>query len=318
MFGRWPTCQTRRSPCIAAGPAEPHEIDAALALILDPAGDGAKVRDFRRFARAKAVDLAQLVVARAGRRVVWAALPIESPGRTALVLVPDTAPRHPAGAAGAVLDRACAELAARGVMLAQVLTEPGSSTAVAAAAAGFGPLAELAYYVRDVPRRPVPAERVADGVAWEAYGAANHDRFVEVLAATYAGSLDCPALTGVRDPADVLLGHRAAGDFEPGMWELMHVGGAPAGLLLMAGVPGSAAAEIVYVGLLPEARGRRVGGARLADLLIGRALHLCRARRRGPITLAADATNGPAIRLYRRHGMAEAHRRLALMRRLVP
>ena len=287
----------------------PHEVDAALRLVL---GDRADLAGFRESAAGRGQDLTATRVIHDGRRIVWAAVPVVSPGRTALLLCPPTLPEALAGVARAALAEVVDELHAAGTRLVQLLAEPGSGLGGVAEAAGFSDLATLAYFVRDVPRRPVPVEAAAPGVTWEAYDeAVNHALFVEVLDGTYAGSLDCPALAGLRNPADILAGHKAAGDHDDALWELMRVDGEPAGLLLLAGVPGSAAAEVVYLGLLAEHRG---GGKRHADRLLGRAFHLARRAGRGPITLAADAANDPALRLYRRHGMIEAYRRRAMMR----
>jgi len=76
-------------------------------------------------------------------------------------------------------------------------------------------------------------------------------------------------------------------------------------------VPRSEFAELVYLGLTPPARGRGVG-----DLVIRHALWTVRKMELSNLTLAVDAKNAPALRLYFRHGMQQVGRKTALIRDL--
>src|SRR5690348_13176876 len=70
-----PPCEWR---CVKDG-----EIQEALALILGgggPPADGPRVLDFIEFASQRSIDLHDVWVARRGERIVWAALPLISPG----------------------------------------------------------------------------------------------------------------------------------------------------------------------------------------------------------------------------------------------
>ena len=77
---------------------------------------------------------------------------------------------------------------------------------------------------------------------------------------SYEGTLDCPALNGVRDLPDVLASYRACGEFDPAeRWFIACRGERDVGCLLLADHPDADQWEIVYVGLVPEERGRGSG-----------------------------------------------------------
>ena len=83
-------------------------------------------------------------------------------------------------------------------------------------------------------------------------------------------------------------------------------------MLLLARTPQPATRlELVYLGLMPAARGRGLG-----DLVMRQALRTSppsasRRARRSPSTRG----NAPALKLYYRHGMQRIGSKLALMRR---
>jgi mycothiol synthase len=193
----------------------------------------------------------------------------------------------------------------------------------------FEPLAELIYLERAVHR--APQEQPPLGFAWETYSSSNHDDFARAVTATYAGSLDCPRLNGRRDIEDVLAGHKAAGEFDPKLWFLLRKQGSStrsrqgpstssgqnddrdslAGVLLMSRSTRTDAVELVYLGLQPAYRGRR-----LADAMMRHAFATVAAIGSRRLSLAVDSNNVPALRLYRRHGMTQVCSRLALLRDL--
>jgi ribosomal protein S18 acetylase RimI-like enzyme len=145
---------------------------------------------------------------------------------------------------------------------------------------------------------------------WVTYGPETHAHFAATIAATYAQSLDCPLLNGMRDIEDVLAGHKSSGNFDPRLWALLCDGQTPLGALLLAPMQPGETLELVYLGLVPAARGRG-----LADVLMRQALAVA-ARGPGRLSLAVDSQNVPALKLYYRHGMQRAGAKLAMMRRL--
>jgi mycothiol synthase len=147
------------------------------------------------------------------------------------------------------------------------------------------------------------------GVTLETYSAKNHADFAAAITASYAQTLDCPALNGVRSIEQVIAGHQAAGEFDPANWLLVRYHSEPAGVLLLARMPASDAMELVYIGLAPVARGHGIA-ARLMKL----ALSLAVERSCGRLTTAVDAQNKPAIQMYFNAGMEQIGSRLAMIR----
>jgi len=301
------------TPC---RPAAREEIGPALALVLGSAGlpaDAARVSDFADYARRRGIDLSEVWVAVSGGALAWAVLPILSPGRTMLVLGPAAAPRHPDAfqAAGALLDTVCTHFGGRGVQLAQALLDPEDAAVHGLyRARGFEPVAQL-LYLQVAPRRKAPPPALPAGMRWVGYGPDTHALFAHTIARTYEQSLDCPRLNGLRAMEDVLAGHRASGEFDPALWTLLCDGDEPLGALLLARSAPADAVELVYLGLTPPARGRRLG-----DLLMRQAL-ASTAAAGGRLSLAVDSANVPALKLYYRHGMEQVGAKLATMRQLV-
>jgi ribosomal protein S18 acetylase RimI-like enzyme len=306
-------------------PAAGDEIHAALRLILSHgnrrAGDG-DVVDFLSFAVQRRIDLTSLWVAVRGSRIVFAALPVTSPGRTMLLLSPAHVPDEALDTSGpALIAELTAHYADRGVQLAQALVDPEHHRSIALYdRCGFHALAELIYLFRDMRGAGAAWPQLPAGFVWERYSSANHARFAQTISASYEGSLDCPALNGVRDIEDVLAGHKAAGEFDPQLWFLLverAAGAAPSspgigrGALLLSRSSRGDALELIYLGLAPAARGRGLG-----DLMMRQALAAAAATGTGGLSLAVDARNAPALKLYYRYGMQRVASRIAFMRDL--
>ena len=299
--------------CRPAGPAEVHP---ALRLILGANGrlaDEAAVIDFLQLTLHRGINLNDLWVATDARGgVVAAILPIVSPGRTMPLLAPGGRPRAGRSeAAGELVDAVCAHFRGRAVALAQVLLDPADSAAGDLyLARGFRQMAELQYLQaelrRDYPPPPLPA-----GLDWVNYSAAEHPTFAATIIETYRDSLDCPGLNGVRDIEDVIAGHKSSGEFDPSLWFALREAGRPVAVLLLSRTAHAGTTELVYLGLVPAARGRGLG-----DVVMRQALHAVAAQGPGTFALAVDAGNAPALRLYHRHGLRRVGSKLAMMRQL--
>jgi GNAT superfamily N-acetyltransferase len=292
------------------------EIDDALRLILATSGKVAsdeQVLDFLNFAMHRGMDLDQIRIADQDGRMVWAVLPVLSPGRTMLLLSPPRVARPLSDTvAPQLIEHVLAHFAAEGVHLAQVLIDPKDASLIELyAGCGFEHLAELIYLHRAVRAAKFPA--LPQGHHWTHYSPQSHPTFARAIAASYAGSLDCPALNGRRGMEDVIAGHKAAGEFDPRLWHLLCADGhdEPLGVLLLARSARSEALELVYLGVAPHARGQGLGG-----LMMRQALAVAGASGCGLLSLAVDARNAPALKLYYRSGMSRITTRVAMLRDL--
>ncbi len=305
-----------RHPQTIYRPVAHGEIDDALRLILATDGKVAsdeQVLDFLNFALHRGMDLKQIHVAEAGGRMVWAVLPVVSPGQTMLLLSPARVSRPLSDTvAPQLIEHIVAHFAAEGLHLAQVLIDPGDASSIALYQnCGFEKLAELTYLHRTVRGAKYPL--LPEGHHWTFYSPQTHGAFGRAIAASYAGSLDCPALNGRRGMEDVIAGHKSAGEFDPRLWHLLYADGhdEPLGVLLLARSAQSDALELVYLGIAPAARGQGLGA-----LMMRQALAVAGASGCGLLSLAVDARNAPALKLYYRSGMSRVCTRVALLRDL--
>jgi mycothiol synthase len=296
-------------------PAHAAELDPAIRLVLGGQAAGITdhhVSEFLAFANERAIDLGLLWIAEAAGKPLLAALPIISPGRTALLFASPPPSRPLDAILGQLIDAACQAISARDIHLAQALLDPTDEIMHRVyGGAGFERMAEL-IYLQGAPPPDVAPPVLPPHCRWATYSAATHDSFVQTIQASYQQSLDCPALNGLRDMADVIEGHKASGVFEPGHWFLLYQSDRPIGVLLLASSGRDAELmELVYLGLPPEARGRK-----LSEILIRQAMAVVAATKHQRLSLAVDERNVPALKLYYRHGMNRITSKLALMRDL--
>lgn len=308
-----------RPPLEAVGqvqirPAHDSELQAAVRLILATAGghpDEMQVREFLRLASAHREDAGGIWVAQQGGRLHSAVMPVVSPGKTMLLFVP----AHLHGEQQTMLtkkliDAVCARAAQEGVHLAQTLLEVHDDALHGVLlACGFGKLAELLYLQAIVSKVAEPL--LPAGCKWLTYAPSRHELFASTILATYHDSFDCPGLNGLRTIEDILAGHRATGEFDPQHWFLLCENEDAIGAVLLSKVLRSDVTELVYLGLIPQ---RRRSG--LADILMRRAAAVAMAARHGRLSLAVDAGNVPALKLYWRHGMQVIGRKQALLKDL--
>jgi ribosomal protein S18 acetylase RimI-like enzyme len=292
-----------------------HEIEQAMRLVVGNSKSAAsdeQVLDFLSFALDRGIDVNATWVADVGGRIEWALLPVVSPGRTMLLFTPAKLPRRDLQHAVAGLSDALHEhFAARGVVLSQMLIDPKETALLKAyAGAGFARLTEL-YYLQANIRGSEPMPAPPPGWTVTAYNDLEHAEFASTIQQSYQGSQDCPSLNGVREMADVIAGHKAAGDFDPRLWFLVRENGQSLGTLLLNRSAGNTSVELVYLGLPPAARGRGVG-----DFLMRWALAVAGLENRKHLSLAVDSANAPALRLYYRHGLMRIGSRVAMVRDL--
>ena len=242
-------------------------------------------------------------------RLEAVALLVPQAGRTAMAFISPPASRAQVRPIAVLLDEACRHAPTARATLAQSLVPPHASTTTDVyLAAGFTPLATLRYMDMTVPRRsaepPLPA-----GVTLETWREDLRGEFLQAMDDSYLQTLDCPGLQGMRRTDDVLNGHMAAGSFDPGMWTLLRVEGAAAGVLMLNPIPAAGGVELVYLGLGAAWRGRGLG-----RMLLRHGMWQCAQRGMRALMLAVDDANAPAMKLYEQIGFRGEMRKLALIR----
>ena len=293
-----------------------HDQMAAVAALVT--GDApADVTRLLQYLKERGVDPrhGRLVLDGDGRPV-FAALPVPLAGGVTLLLCPDAATlASDADVAAAVAQvlSAAAEADPRLELVQALRPVHDDPIYPALVEVGFSPLIELDYLARRVQKPPRESEtRPPDGLRTLSYSPETHDLFLRALEQSYAGSLDCPEMQAMRTAEQSLAGHAAAGEFRPDWWDvLLDAAGKPLGVGLVAAAPGGGGVELVYLGVSADARGKGYGG-----LLLRRALATAAGAAGRTITLAVDARNAPALRLYDRHNFRQVDCRRVLLYRV--
>lgn len=135
-------------------------------------------------------------------------------------------------------------------------------------------------------------------------GAAELARLSELVRQTYVGSQDFPFLNGARTADDVLAGYAATGDSAMRGWRFVRCGDRDVGCVLAADHSGEEICELLYLGLVPAARGQGWGRE-----MLNWAIQWANDNHRRPILVAVDANNAPAIALYAAAGFMQTDRR---------
>jgi len=268
---------------------------------------------------------------RTGRLVgaVWAEL---LAGHAALVWPPRLVPGEPRLTAEQLLSAGCEVMAQSGAQVVQALVPAASEEEDAILrAAGFEPLAALLYLAWE--RGPVPNANEGDGpefcdvlphnsgrspsdrprspLQFEAYAPNQRLRLERLVEATYEGTLDCPALNGLRKTEDVLTGYEAAGVLSPQPWLFVRRDDRDVGCLLLADHPQEGNVEIVYMGLIAETRGNGWGRE-----ICREAQHVTGQLGRARLVAAVDAKNIPALNMYASMGFRVWDRRTMYLKHL--
>lgn len=156
--------------------------------------------------------------------------------------------------------------------------------------------------------------------------------FSKLVAATYEGSHDAVALSRAQSTSETLENYTSAAYFDPRSWFTVvdDRSNLPVGCVILAQSRpemdeqdpprfGSRAehegltSELVYLGLLPEFRGRRLG-----EWIIDEIAKLAVARGSQQLILAVDHENHPAMKLYRRIGLKTTLRESVWIRAIPP
>jgi ribosomal protein S18 acetylase RimI-like enzyme len=280
-------------------PARPQELRDALRLIFHHLPEDERST---RVATALALiaqgelDPRGIIVVRDQTDLLGAMVVVLLPGATGLVWPPGAVTGPLRIAIEDQLTRhALAWLRQQGAKMGQAIIPPAEKPLVEALLRrGFKHMTTLWYFRHSLEGAQLEGfARLAQNLSFEAYSESLHDSFQQTLEKTYAGTMDCPELNGVRDLRDVIAGHRGQAHSSPRYWWLMACEGRPAGVLMLTPVPEWSALDISYLGVVPECRGRGLGRQ-----LTAKALREARQEGMTQVTLAVDCRNAPAWNMY--------------------
>ena len=174
-------------------------------------------------------------------------------------------------------------------------------------------LATLEYMERPIHGSEVRSIPVPAPFRLAPWNSNDRSMLEALLTQTYQDTLDCPGLAELRTPTDIVDGHLAAGEHHASLWTIAFENERPVGALLLAPSPSTDSTEVIYLGLVPEARGRGLGSALLAH-----GMTLAAQRPEPNIALAVDARNSPALALYTHAGFCALRRREAFVAHPAP
>jgi len=290
-----------------AQPAEQREACELVFSELASEQRAAQVAQLLESATAEA-DLDGLLVAVRSGRIVGATWANMQPGRIAYVWAAQICEKEAEDTADRLLAAAVDFCARRNARLAQTLVESERQIArLRFERAGFCLLTEL-MYLMSFEKDP-SAQAVSADLSFEPYTEASLGRLQEVLERTYERTLDSPELNGVRDVGEILAGYRAIGRFDPKHWLIATHAGRDIGCVLLAEHPSEHTFELVYMGLVPDVRGRGWGLE-----VVRKSQQLAQSRQSARLVLAVDARNEFALHTYFAAGFVVWDRRSVLAR----
>jgi len=167
---------------------------------------------------------------------------------------------------------------------------------------GYCWLANLRYLVAE--KVIFPASAPALSLRFESRAGAQQQRLAALIEQTYVGTQDCPAVEGSRPMAEVLASYRATGRYQDQSWFFVQHQGRDVGALLLAPHGSGEVWELVYMGIIPAARGNDFGCQMVRQAF----WHVAQGGGRR-LVLAVDESNAPALAMYRRVGLTGWDRR---------
>src|SRR5262245_7233467 len=282
---------------IAVEPARPEDREAALRLIfqhLATAEREKRIANALHLMELGTLTAGGLFVVRDRQEVVGAMLSLPVPGASALDWPPRTVgTANRIALENALVRHANAWLQQHGAKLGQALLAKGEmSLAAPLERNGFRHTTSLCYMRHTAAG--VASNTVSGAqLHFVPYGPENAELFQRTLLRTYEQSLDCPEVSGVRTIAEIIEGHKADASQNAEHWWLVFDQAKPVGVLLANESAEWKSLEVSYVGVVPEARGQRLGRQ-----LMLKAILAAQGAGLTQLTLCVDARNAPALALY--------------------
>jgi ribosomal protein S18 acetylase RimI-like enzyme len=278
-------------------PARSHELAPAFRLIfrhLSAQDRENRVANALRLMHHKELDPNGLLLARGPHGLLGAIICQPVPGASGLIWPPQAVTdTRSAEIEDLLIRHACAWLRQCGAKLAQSLLPPKEAHLAAPLLRnGFTHATDL-WYLRHKLDVPSHLLRDSERLTYQTYANGDPDLFQQTLVRTYAETLDCPEVNGIRDVQEIITGHRAQGLHDPERWWLALDHGRPVGVLLVAEMPEGEGWDLAYVGVVPEARRRGIGRE-----LVRKALGAAHHGNATQLTLSVDVRNCPAWDLY--------------------
>lgn len=239
------------------------------------------------------------------------------PGRAAVVMTPQIDPAvtisDQTQLAAALLRALDEPLRDHGILLSQALTPKRTDeTTQQFLAAGYQIASDLLYLGADLTS--AATRRIShplQPLELLPHSPADFERWIPLIERTYEKTLDCPAVDGLRPTRDVLIGYRDIGIARDDWWFIARYNDQDVGCLLLADHRPAAHAELVYMGLTPEMRGRGWG-----VYLAHQAQQIAATTGAEHLVLSVDAENLPALRHYQSAGFHFWEQRTILMKSL--
>jgi mycothiol synthase len=198
----------------------------------------------------------------------------------------------------------------RNIQFAQTILRPSDhSLAQTFTDAGFTKLALLDFLEQ---RRPAKKVRIPKGLAFASITSKNDTKLGELLEATYVGSLDCPKIHGLRPVQNIIEGHRGEDPTISQVWCIAELESEAVGVILLNANQKQRAVELAYFGLLPNWRGKGFADPCM-QYIANQTEHLGFST----VTLAVDADNYPAQKLYKKWNFRKTKQRLTLIQKLL-
>lgn len=305
------------SPPTAVIPATGEALRRGLWLLckdLPESERDAHLKRLREHFRRSPPGTTGILQAQKGQEIVGAILWTVYPGRTAVISAPGLLEGEPLETARVLFRGVIDNLSKTQTRLifANLSLEQGHFRQPIEEA-GFCYLARLLYLFSPVEDFPNTTEKPECDLQFVPWPEVSAEEFVRTVEATYVNTLDCPKLNGLRETEDVLAGYRAAGVHSPDLWFLIMYDREPAGCLILTEQPDFDQLELVYMGLVPQYRGRGWGRD-----VVRFAQWTTRQRKRSGLLLAVDIQNKPAMQVYESLGMRHLEERDIFLFDLAP